>query len=277
MRQIRTIKEYNELYETLSKPIALVPTMGYLHKGHLSLVKEARKNCAYLVVSIFVNPTQFAPGEDLDKYPKDLKKDIALLKKEGVDFVFTPTSSEMYAGDFDTWVNVHGVTKTLEGAKRPTHFKGVATVVAKLFNIIKPQIAYFGQKDAQQAVVIKKMVKDLSYGIDIEVLPIVRDADGLALSSRNKYLSAKERKAAVILYKSLFLAENLFQEGVKESKIIIEKMTKLISEEPLARIDYISINDAATLKDVENIKDKALVSLAVYFGDTRLIDNIVLG
>lgn len=276
MKQINTINEYNLLFSNLPKPIALVPTMGFLHEGHLSLIREARKSCATLVVSIFVNPTQFSEYEDLDSYPRDLQRDLSLLKAENVDIVFTPKVSEMYDEGFSTWVKVSGITQVLEGKSRPNHFKGVATVLTKLFNIIHPATAYFGQKDAQQAIVIKKLVKDLNYDISIEVLPIIREKSGLALSSRNKYLNEDEKHTATVLYKSLLKARSLKKEGTMESSVILEEMRKIICKEPLVRIDYISINDVNTLEKLKVIGDKALISLAVYVGKTRLIDNIVI-
>lgn len=277
MQTIKTVEEYNKLYTNLPKPIALVPTMGFLHEGHLSLVRKARQQAKTVVVSIFVNPSQFAPGEDYDKYPVDYERDLSLLEEEAVDVVFAPHPAEIYPEDFDTWVDVNGVTAVLEGTKRPTHFRGVTTVVAKLFNIIRPDVAYFGQKDAQQAVVIKKMVKDLSFNISVKVLPIIREADGLAMSSRNTYLNDKERKAATVLYSSLKLAKTLYDRGETSANKIISKMTDLIKREPLAKIDYVSIANADTLAETEQVSVRTLVSLAVYIGKTRLIDNILLG
>lgn len=276
MKIARTIAEMKKLRAALPEPVGLVPTMGYLHEGHLSLVRQAKADNASSVVSIFVNPTQFGRGEDLDKYPRDLDHDLSMLKKEGILAVFAPESPDMYPQGFSTWVDVEKITERLEGAARPGHFRGVTTVVAKLFNIVRPARAYFGQKDAQQVLVIKKMAADLDMGIEIVTLPTVREPDGLAMSSRNSYLNKEERKAAIVLYKSLKLAENLYSQGEKDAGKIKDEMRRLIEKEPLARIDYISIADNRTLDELDKIIPPALVSLAVYIGKTRLIDNVVL-
>jgi pantoate--beta-alanine ligase len=230
-----------------------------------------------VAVSIFVNPTQFGPKEDFKQYPRDPERDLALLEKEGTDLVFMPSAEEMYPPNFDSWVEVGKITEKLEGAARPGHFRGVATVVAKLFSIVQPDKAYFGQKDAQQLLVIKKMAADLDMGIEIVAVPTVREPDGLAMSSRNTYLNAEERKQATVLYQSLKLAQKLYTDGEKDAKAIRGQMTALIKKQPLARIEYISIADAETLDELDIVKPPVLVSMAVRFGKTRLIDNVVVG
>jgi pantoate--beta-alanine ligase len=274
---VKTIAELKNLRPKLAKPLGFVPTMGYLHEGHLELVKRARAENPSVAVSIFVNPTQFGPKEDFKQYPRDPERDLALLKKEGTDIVFMPSGEEMYPPNFDSWVEVGSITERLEGAARSGHFRGVATVVAKLFNIVRPDRAYFGQKDAQQLLVIKKMTADLDMGIEIVAVPTVREPDGLAMSSRNSYLNAEERKQAVVLYQSLKLAQKLYADGEKDAKAIIEQMTALIGKQPLADIEYISIADAETLDELDVVKPPALISMAVRFGKTRLIDNVVVG
>jgi len=276
IKVINTVGEIKRLRTDLKAPVALVPTMGYLHDGHLSLIRTAVKECVSVVVSIFVNPTQFNPGEDFKSYPRDLEHDLSLLEKESVDIVFNPSLEEMYPESFSSWVEVSGITERLEGKSRPTHFRGVTTVVAKLFNIIMPDKAYFGQKDAQQAIVIKKMVKDLNMDIEIITLPTVREADGLAMSSRNNYLKPRERQAATILYKALKEADKLYKSGVKSADSLRRKIREVIDAEPLAEIDYISIADNETLVELDEVVPPALVSLAVKIGKTRLIDNIVI-
>ena len=276
MQVIETIAEVRGLRRQISNSVGFVPTMGYLHQGHLALVKRARSENSIIAVSIFVNPTQFGPREDFGTYPRDLDRDLKLLEEERVDIVFVPSSEEMYPPEFSSWVDVEKVTECLEGAPRPGHFRGVATVVAKLFNIVQPTKAYFGQKDAQQAVVIKRMVADLNMMVEIVIVPTVRESDGLAMSSRNIYLSPEERQAAAVLFKSLTLAEQLWQGGEKDVDKIRQQMTSLIQKEPLAQIDYVSIADAETLEELEMIDRPALVSLAVKIGKTRLIDNMIL-
>jgi len=256
--------------------VGFVPTMGYLHEGHLALVKQARDENSIVVASIFVNPTQFGPTEDFKAYPRDTERDLAMLRKERTDFVFMPTAEEMYPEGFNSWVKVEKVTDQLEGSCRPGHFKGVATVVVKLFNIVEPTRAYFGQKDAQQALVIKKMVADLNMNLEVRVIPTVRESDGLAMSSRNVYLKPQERQAATVLFKALTLAQNLRTKGERNAETIRKKMTSLISKEPLAKIEYVSIADAETLEELTEINKPALASLAVRIGKTRLIDNILL-
>jgi pantoate--beta-alanine ligase len=276
MQVVKTIAEARALRQQLGGIVGFVPTMGYLHEGHLALVKQARIENSAVIVSIYVNPAQFGPREDLGAYPRDLNRDLELLQEEGVDIVFVPSDGEMYPPAFSSWVDVENVTERLEGASRPGHFRGVATVVAKLFNIVQPTKAYFGQKDAQQAVVIKRMVADLNMGIEIVVVPTVRESDGLAMSSRNIYLSPGERQAATILFKALTLARQLWQGGEKDAGKIRRQMTSLIQKEPLAQIDYVSIADAETLEELNLIDRPALASLAVRIGKTRLIDNTPL-
>lgn len=251
--------------------------MGALHQGHLSLVRRARLHCATVVVSVFVNPAQFGPGEDFAAYPRDTERDLALLRQEGVDLVFLPAVEEVYPPGFDTAVVVGGVAEPLEGAARPGHFRGVATVVAKLFNLVQPDRAYFGQKDAQQVAVIRKMVADLALPIEIVGLPIVREPDGLALSSRNVYLSAEERQAARVLRRSLQTAEHLFAGGERHAPRIQAAVLAALSEEPLARAEYVSVADPETLQELGTIPARALVAMAVRVGNTRLIDNVELG
>jgi len=258
-----------------NKTIGFVPTMGALHKGHLSLVKRAKKECNFVVVSIFVNPIQFGPKEDYKKYPRTFKEDKKLLLGYA-DLLFFPYVETMYKEDNSTFVEETILSKFLCGASRPGHFKGVCTVVAKLFNIVEPDIAYFGQKDYQQALIIKRMVRDLNFPVKIKVLPIVREKDGLAMSSRNTYLNEKERKEAVCLYKALNLAKNIIKEGERDSKVVIERMKNLILSHSSAKIDYIKITDPYILEDVEKIEKKVLVALAVFIGTTRLIDNILI-
>lgn len=253
-----------------------VPTMGYLHEGHLSLARRAKAENERTAVSIYVNPTQFAPNEDLDSYPRDLARDLALLEAAGVDLVFTPSDDVMYPPGFQTMVTVNEVSRPLEGSSRPTHFQGVATIVAKLFNIIQPTRAYFGQKDAQQAVVLRQMTRDLNFNVEIIVCPIVREADGLALSSRNKYLTPQQRQAATILSRALNQAKNAYVNDERDGRILRQIMRDTINAEPLARLDYVSAADPATLQELEEVKEGVLLSTAVFFGKTRLIDNILI-
>lgn len=258
------------------KTVGFVPTMGALHKGHISLIRRARKENNFLVVSIFVNPVQFAKGEDFKQYPRDLKKDCSVCRGEGVDIVFAPESKEFYPAGYRTYVDVEELIEGLCGKTRPGHFRGVATVVTKLFNIVRPQRAYFGQKDAQQAAIIKRLAKDLNIPVEIKVLPTAREKDGLALSSRNLYLSKDEREGAAVLFQSLNLARGLVKKGVKDSGKIVSRMRQLINTKKSAKIDYISIVGSEDLKPVKRIKGKCLIALAVYFGRTRLIDNIIV-
>lgn len=260
------------------RTIGFVPTMGALHEGHLSLMREARSQCDVLVVSIFVNPAQFGPAEDFEKYPRDLDSDADLLTRENVDYLFAPAVKDIYPPAFSTYVTVEGLSEHLEGASRQGHFRGVATVVAILLNIVRPDVAFFGQKDAQQAAVLKRMVRDLAFDTKVVVLPIVREESGLAMSSRNSYLNEEEKRAATVLHRGLSRAARAYVDGVRSGKGLIEIVRATIEEEPLARIDYVSLNDANTLTVLDDIEDQpALLSLAVFLGKTRLIDNMVLG
>lgn len=253
-----------------------VPTMGYLHAGHLALVEAARAANDRVAVSIYVNPAQFAPHEDLTSYPRDLERDLALLRAAGVDLVFTPSDAVIYPPGFQTLVTVRDLAQPLEGRARPTHFQGVATVVAKLFNIVQPTRAYFGQKDAQQTVVVRQMARDLNFDVEIVVCPTVREADGLAMSSRNKYLDPAQRRAATVLYRALNRARAAYAAGERNGRVLRALMTETITAEPLARLDYVSAADPRTLAELDPIEDGVLLSLAVFFGPTRLIDNLML-
>jgi len=276
MKVIEAIDDMKRLRQQLAKSVGFVPTMGYFHEGHLTLVRQARAENSSVVVSIFVNPTQFGPQENFNSYPRDTQRDLAMLEKEQVDIVFMPSVAEMYPPQFSSWVEVGKVTEKLEGASRPGHFRGVTTVVAKLFNIVQPTRAYFGQKDAQQLLVIKKMVADLDMNLEIVAVPTVREPDGLAMSSRNTYLNPQERQAAVVLYQALSLAQKLWSEGEKNAERLRQEMKAFIQKEPLADIDYVSIANAETLDELDKVTSSALVSLAVRIGKTRLIDNVVL-
>jgi pantoate--beta-alanine ligase len=277
MKVIETIAEMKRVRRELTGTVGLVPTMGYLHEGHLELVRHAKAENPWAVVSIFVNPTQFGPREDFTTYPRDIPRDLKMLETVKTDFVFMPPVAEMYPPRFSTWVGVEKVTERLEGAARPGHFRGVATVCNKLFNIVQPAKAYFGQKDAQQCVVIKKMVADLNMNLEIVIVPTVREPDGLAMSSRNTYLKPDERKAAVVLYQALNLAQQMWSQGEKDAEKIRQAMTDLIKKQPLAeKIDYVSIADADTLEELIEVQPPALVSLAVKIGQPRLLDNITL-
>jgi pantoate--beta-alanine ligase len=276
MKVIPTVAGFKEARRKIQGTVGFVPTMGYLHEGHLFLARRAKAENDISVVSIFVNPTQFGPKEDFARYPRDPDRDLALLERERTDLVLMPPVEEMYPPGISTWVDVENVTKTLEGAARPGHFRGVATVVAKLFNIVEPSKAYFGQKDAQQVVVIQKMVTDLNMNLEVVVVPTQREPDGLAMSSRNVYLNPQERQAAVVLWRSMNLAQGLWQKGERDAEKIRNEMVALIRKEPLARIDYVSMADPKTLDELSRIKGSALVSMAVYVGKTRLIDNMTL-
>jgi len=276
MQVITSIKELQQVRASLSGSIGFVPTMGYLHEGHLFLVRRAKKENAHAIVSIFVNPAQFGPSEDLARYPRDIPRDLELLKSVNADIIFTPSAEEMYPKDYCTWVEVEKISGLLEGASRPGHFRGVATVVTRLFNIVQPTRAYFGQKDAQQVVVIKKMAQDLKMNLEIVPCPTVREPDGLAMSSRNFYLNPAERKAATVLWKSLQQAQALREKGERESEVIRKAMLEILNREPLAKIDYISLADASNLEEMEKIDRPCTISLAVHIGKTRLIDNITL-
>lgn len=274
---IETLRE--ELKPKMNKEtVGLVPTMGYLHQGHISLIKKARSENDTVVLSIFVNPTQFSPNEDLETYPRDLDKDIKAAYDNGVDYIFTPSAEEMYGKDYSTYVNIEGdITKKLCGKTRPSHFKGVTTIISKLFNIVQPNNAYFGLKDAQQFSVIKKLVKDLNFDVNIVPCPIVRDEDGLALSSRNIYLNEIERKQALVLHQSLNDAKTMYLNGNNNPSELKNYIINKINSKDLASIDYVEIVDLETLEDVDKIDRQSLVALAVKFGNTRLLDNIILG
>jgi pantoate--beta-alanine ligase len=277
MQTVTTLAELRTARRSLPGPVGFVPTMGYLHAGHISLARRAHAECASVAASIFVNPTQFGPNEDLEKYPRDLPRDLALLEEAGVELVWTPRPENMYPPGFQTWVSVDGLTRRLEGEARPTHFRGVTTVVAKLFNAVGPDKAYFGQKDAQQAAVIRQMVKDLNFPVEIVVCPIVREPDGLAMSSRNVYLSPDERQAATVLFRSLSAAKAAYDSGQRQAEKLRTVVREIIAGEPLARLQYVSCADYDTLEELEMVSGKALLSMAVYFGKTRLIDNFVFG
>ncbi len=272
-----TLEELWQALRLLERPLGLVPTMGYLHEGHISLARRAREECGSVAVSIFVNPTQFGPNEDLSRYPRNIEMDLKLLEAAGTDLVWMPTPEMMYPPGFQTWVTVETLATPLEGAMRPGHFRGVTTVVSKLFNAIRPEKAYFGQKDAQQAAVIRQMTRDLSYPIELVVCPTVREADGLAMSSRNSYLNPKERRAATVLFRALTAAESAYQTGERDAETLRRLMRQTVEAEPLARLQYASCADYDTLAELEIVTGKALLSMAVFIGKTRLIDNFVLG
>lgn len=277
MMIVSTLEELRSARRFLDEPVGFVPTMGFLHEGHLALVRRAREECAAVIVSIFVNPTQFGPNEDLEKYPRDLERDIRLLDEVGAHLLWAPTPEVMYPPGYQTWVEVQDLTRRLEGAVRPGHFRGVTTVVAKLFNAVQPQKAYFGQKDAQQAAVIRRMTHDLNFPIEIVVCPTVREADGLAMSSRNTYLNPQERQAATVLYRALNAARNAYEAGERNAAALRRIMSETIRSEPLAQEQYVSCADFETLEELERVDGKALLSMAVFVGKTRLIDNLVLG
>jgi pantoate--beta-alanine ligase len=259
------------------RTVGLVATMGALHEGHLSLVREARRMCDVVVVSVFVNPTQFGPGEDFEHYPRDLTKDTALLTDYNVDYIFAPTIEEIYPKGFASYVNVEGLSEQLEGASRPGHFRGVATVVTILLNTVRPDFAFFGQKDAQQALVIKRLVKDLAFDTEIVILPIVREDTGLAISSRNLYLNAEEQASAAVIHRALVQAKNTYKEGERSAHRIADVIRSTIETEPRARLDYAIVADAETLEPVDRIDERpTLIAVAAYIGKTRLIDNTIL-
>ncbi len=272
-----SLAELRQVCAELERPLGLVPTMGFLHEGHLSLVRAALEECAAVGVSIFVNPTQFGPDDDFDEYPRDLERDLALLEKNGVDVVWNPPADTVYPPGFQTWVEVEKLSQPLEGAHRPGHFRGVTTVVAKLFNAFKPDRAYFGQKDAQQVVVIRRMVQDLHLPLEIRVCPIVREPDGLALSSRNIYLNPAQRQAATVLYRALSAAVNDFERGERGAAALRHRMTEVLAEEPLADPEYVSVADPGTLEEIGGKVEGGLLSMAVQLGETRLIDNMLIG
>ena len=275
MRSVSTLEVLHSTRLSFAGTVGLVPTLGYLHEGHLSLIRRAREECDHVIVSIFVNPTQFGPKEDLSKYPRDLERDLRLIEPY-TDLVWTPSAEDMYAQGYQTWVEVDALTKLLEGAMRPGHFRGVTTVVAKLFNAVQPQKAYFGQKDAQQAAVIRQMTRDLNFPIEIVVCPIMREADGLAMSSRNLYLDSEQRSAATVLFRSLSAAKEAYDQGEREAEKLRQVMKAVLAAEPLAQMQYVSCADYDTLEELGVIKGKALLSMAVFLGKTRLIDNFVL-
>jgi len=280
MKIIKEIKQMQDLSKKIrlkDEAIGFVPTMGALHEGHLSLIRQARKDNDRVVVSIFVNPTQFAPNEDFRKYPRNLKRDAALCRKVKVDFIFYPDAKDMYPRNYKTTVEVCGLSDALCAKSRPGHFRGVATVVVKLFNIVQPDVAYFGQKDAQQSVIIKRMVRDLNMPLKIRVMPTVREKDGLALSSRNAYLDKREREDAVVLSRALSLAELLIKSGLKDVKRITDRIRQVIQKKDTAKIEYVSIVDMDELKPVKRISGDCLIALAARIGKTRLIDNIIIG
>jgi pantoate--beta-alanine ligase len=276
MQVIETVSEFRVAERSAARPLGLVPTMGYLHEGHMSLTRRARADNATVSASIFVNPTQFAPNEDLAAYPRDMDGDLAKLEEAGVDLVFAPAPQEVYPAGFDTRVDVGEIAAKLEGASRPDHFRGVATVVCKLLTIVRPDKVYFGQKDAQQCLVIKRLNADLNLGAEVVVIPTIRDSDGLALSSRNAYLRDGDRESALTLSRSLNLAREMHQSEILNAKKISAQMRNLIESEPRTSVDYISISDAETLDELDIIDRPALVSLAVRIGDVRLIDNTLL-
>jgi pantoate--beta-alanine ligase len=276
---MRVFDDLSQLRQARSPQIGsfgLVPTMGALHEGHLSLVRKARAECDHVGVSIFVNPTQFGQREDLDRYPRDLKRDLRLLEPLGVDLVWTPAPEKVYADDFQTWIVVEGVAAPLEGEMRPGHFRGVATIVVKLFNAFTPTRAYFGQKDAQQVAVIRRMVRDLNFPVDISVCPTVREADGLAMSSRNVHLDSRERSAAVVLFRALSEAKRLYVAGERDADRLRSAMRSVLDKEPLAQVDYVSAADPDSMRELGRIQDRVLLSLAARIGKTRLIDNFLL-
>ena len=277
MKTVTTLEELRPARAALPGPVGFVPTMGALHAGHVSLVTRARQDCASAVVSIFVNPTQFGPSEDLAKYPRDLPHDLALLEAAGADLVWTPTPEAVYPPGFQTWVTVEELTQGLEGKLRPTHFRGVTTVVAKLFNAVQPERAYFGQKDAQQAAVIRRMTRDLDFPIEIVVCPTLREPDGLAMSSRNAYLTPEERRAATVLFRALSAGGSACEKGERKAETLRRLVSETVAAEPLANLQYVSCADYDSLRELETVEGRALLSMAVLVGKTRLIDNFVIG
>jgi pantoate--beta-alanine ligase len=271
-----TFEELRTARSLLAEPVGFIPTMGFLHEGHLALVRRAAKECTSVAASIFVNPTQFGANEDLSKYPRDLKRDLSLLEEAGADLVWTPSSEVMYPPSFQTWVTVEGLTQPLEGAVRPGHFRGVTTVVAKLFNAVQPQKAYFGQQDAQQTAVIQRMTRDLDFPVEIVVCPTVREKDGLAMSSRNSYLSPEERQTATVLFRALTAAQAAYSTGERKAEALRNIVREIVATEPLAQLQYVSCADFDSLQEIEEITRKALLSMAVFVGRTRLIDNFIL-
>jgi pantoate--beta-alanine ligase len=278
MKIVTTIAEAKEQvreWKSQGLTVGLVPSMGYLHEGHASLMKEAVKQMDKVAVSVFVNPTQFGPGEDYDSYPRDLDHDIAICEEQGVDLIFHPSVEEMYGKNYNTYVTMETLGDELCGKSRPIHFRGVCTVVTKLFNIITPDKAFFGQKDAQQLAIIKRMVKDLNMNLEVVGCPIIREDDGLAKSSRNTYLSPEERKAALILSQTIFMGQEMVKNGERDVKTLLDAMKANIETEPLAKIDYVEVVDGETMQKVTKIEESVLVAMAVYIGSTRLIDNFM--
>jgi pantoate--beta-alanine ligase len=275
-KTIESVRNLVKAARSKGKKIGFVPTMGALHIGHISLVEAAVKKCDFVVVSIFVNPTQFGPSEDFEKYPRPLEADLEICIKASVDVVFAPTTEQMYPQENLTWVNVEKLTEQLCGQFRPAHFRGVTTVCAKLFNIVAPDIAFFGQKDAQQAIVIKRMVADLNMPVEIVICPTVRQSDGLAVSSRNQYLTEEQKKDAILIYKSLKKCQEMIKAGVMETQEIVTQMRNILNHIPSANIEYISIVDADTLQSIGQIEGKVLAAVAVKIGSARLIDNILV-
>lgn len=276
MRTVSTLTELRSARLPFSGTVGFVPTMGYLHEGHLALIRRAREECQHVVVSIFVNPTQFGANEDLSKYPRDLERDLRLIEPY-TDIMWTPSAEVMYPQGYQTWVEVEAMTRPLEGAMRPGHFRGVTTVVAKLFNGVQAHKAYFGQKDAQQVAVIRQMVRDLNFPVEVVVCPTSREADGLAMSSRNVYLDPEQRKAATVLFRSLCAARTAYESGERNADKLKQVMQEVLAAEPAAQVQYVSCADYDTLEELETIQGKALLSMAVFLGKTRLIDNFVLG
>ncbi len=277
MRVVESSQEMVQACREAARPVGLVPTMGALHDGHLALVRRARRENATLAVSVFVNPTQFGAQEDLAEYPRDLARDLELLGREGTDLVYVPAADEVYPQGFATSVEVSGLADKLEGAHRPGHFRGVATVVTKLFSLVRPDRAYFGQKDGQQTVVVRRMVRDLDQGLEIVVVPTVRETDGLALSSRNVHLTPEQRRAAPVIYRALCQAEEAWRRGVRDGERLRREVKAVLEGEPLIKpIHYVSVADPETLEELETIKGRAMVSVAVQLGKPRLIDNIIL-
>ncbi|MEX2144243.1 MAG: pantoate--beta-alanine ligase [Anaerolineales bacterium] len=276
MKQVISLEELRQASAALRGQVGFVPTMGFLHAGHISLVEMAKKECDAVVVSIFVNPSQFGPNEDLAAYPRDLPGDLQKLEAAGAHLVWLPTSEIIYPEGFSTWVTVEDISEPLEGAARPGHFRGVATMVAKLFNAVQPQKAYFGQKDAQQAAVIKQMTRDLNFPIEIVVGLTLREADGLAMSSRNTYLNSAERKAATVLFRALQNAKQAYLSGERDGETLRIVMRQTVEAEPLTRLVYASCADLTTLQELDKVGHGALLSMAVFVGKTRLIDNLIL-
>ena len=277
MRVVETKVEMLSACREAARPLGLVPTMGALHDGHLTLVRQAREDNQTLAVTIFVNPTQFSPQDDLAQYPRDLDRDLGLLRREGADLVFVPPVEEIYPPGFDTWVRVGALAERLEGANRPGHFQGVTTVLTKLFNLVGPDRAYFGQKDGQQTAVVRQLARDLDMGLEIVVVPTVRDSDGLALSSRNVYLTAEERRAAPVVYRALCKAQELRSQGIEDGDRLRHEVEEVLAGEPLVgRIEYVSVAGAENLEELAEVRGRAMVSVAVHIGKTRLIDNLIL-